>query len=323
MEVITGKEDTLAVNDRTGVSFALVVPTLRPGPEWQAWLDAVDLQSAQPARRIMMDSGSDEQTKRIARGRGFEVVEVAPGTFDHGGTRLSALNRLSPEIEFAIFLTQDAILARADSVAQIIAAFGRAEVGAAWGRQLPHSDATAIAKHARLFNYPAHSRQTVFADRERLGIKAAFCSNSFAAYRLSALHAVGGFPLSTVMGEDMHAAARLLKAGWHVAYVAEACVYHSHNYAAAEEFARYFDTGAFHASNPWLMEEFGALSGEGMRFMLSELRYLGRQAPWLIPRALVNTAGKLLGYRLGRRYRTLSTAMRVRIGMNKTFWRRQ
>ncbi|BBI49658.1 hypothetical protein HORIV_20790 [Vreelandella olivaria] len=64
----------------------------------------------------------------------------------------------------------------------------------AFGRQLPHPDASPIAAHARYFNYPDESRVVATADIPRLGIKTAFLSNSFAAYRREALSARAGFP---------------------------------------------------------------------------------------------------------------------------------
>lgn len=302
--------------------IALVVPTLRPGATWPKWMAAVADQSLQPSVRLMMDSGSSEPERDLARSFGFSVVEVSPGCFDHGGTRADALRHLPPAIDIVVFLTQDAILASADSLRQIVATFANPGIAAAWGRQLPHNEASPIARHARLFNYPQTSRHTTLDDRVRLGIKAAFCSNSFAAYRLSALRKVGGFPSPTVLGEDMHTAARLLKAGWKVAYAADACVYHSHNYTLREEFARYFDTGAFHADNSWLLDEFGAPQGEGKKFVYSELRYLLHKAPLSVPRALLNTVGKLAGYRLGQRYQALPPGWRLRLGMNKAHWKR-
>jgi rhamnosyltransferase len=272
--------------------------------------------------RLMLDSGSSTAERAAASASGFELIDVAPGSFDHGGTRQEALLLLPESVELVIFLTQDAIPAGEHCFTQILDAFADPEVGAAWGRQLPQADASVLARHAREFNYPPEPRYAGWGDRARLGIKAAFCSDSFAAYRVSALRDVGGFPSPVVFGEDMHVAARMLKAGWTVAYAADACVLHSHNYSLREEFARYFDTGAFHSDNPWLLDEFGAATGEGRRFVISELRYLARHAPLAIPRALARTAGKLMGYKLGQRYRAIPARWRVHLGMNKGYWKR-
>ncbi len=145
-------------------------------------------------------------------------------------------------------------------------------------------------------------------------------SNSFAAYRVADLQAVGGFPSSVILGEDMSVAARLLMAGKTVAYVADACAHHSHNYSVLQEFRRYFDTGVFHARSPWLLAEFGSAGGEGLRFVRSELAYLWRQAPWWIPSALVRTAAKLIGYRLGRLESRWPLWFKRWCSMHKGYW---
>lgn len=44
--------------------------------------------------------------------------------------------------EFAIFLTQDAILASPDALQQQVAAFDDPQVAATYGRQLAHANAT-------------------------------------------------------------------------------------------------------------------------------------------------------------------------------------
>ena len=113
------------------------------------------------------------------------------------------------------------------------------------------------------------------ADAAELGIKAAFMSNSFAAYRREALMAVGGFPKHVIFAEDMYVAAKMLMAGWKVVYEGSACCRHSHNYTIIEEFRRYFDMGVFHAREPWIRENFGGAGGEGLRYVKSELKYLG------------------------------------------------
>ena len=87
-----------------------------------------------------------------------------------------------------------------------------------------------------------------------------------------------------------------------------------------QEFQRYFDIGVFHARESWLLESFGKPEGEGGRFVRSELRYLGRHAPWLIPSALLRTILKYSGYRLGRMEQRLPLWLKRRCSMHKGFW---
>jgi rhamnosyltransferase len=111
---------------------------------------------------------------------------------------------------------------------------------------------------------------------------------------------VGGFPSGAIFGEDTIAGAHLLLAGYKMAYVAEARVYHSHAYTWIQEFKRCFNIGVMHSRERWLLGEFGGASGEGKRYVLSKLKYLARRDAWQIPSAIVRTIIKLLGYNISR-----------------------
>ena len=158
------------------------------------------------------------------------------------------------------------------------------------------------------------------ADAAELGIKAAFMSNSFAAYRREALMAVGGFPKHVIFAEDMYVAAKMLMAGWKVVYEGSACCRHSHNYTIIEEFRRYFDMGVFHAREPWIRENFGGAGGEGLRYVKSELKYLGLSRFYLWPSSIVRNACKLVAYKLGQNEHLLPISFKRKLGMYKGYW---
>jgi rhamnosyltransferase len=293
----------------------IVVPTLNAASVWPLFVDPL-LASVPADRVLILDSSSIDGTPDLARAAGFRVEVIARSDFNHGGTRQLGVELLS-DAQVLVFLTQDAILADSQAIQMLLKAFEDATVAAAFGRQLPRPGATPIEAHARLFNYPAHSGLRTLASRSQLGFKTIFISNSFAAYRRDALMAVGGFPRDVIFGEDTVSAARLLLAGWKIAYVAEAQVYHSHSYSWNQDFKRYFDIGVLHAREGWLLREFGSTGGEGGRFVRSELNYLWPRSWWLIPSAIIRTTLKLTGYRLGRIEKKLSLEWKRRLSMYK------
>ena len=298
--------------------FSVIVPTLNAAPDWRRFAAALRA-CVPPDRVLIVDSESTDGTPELSRAAGFRVLTVARRDFNHGGTQQWA-TQFTGEPEILVFLTQDAVLADRDAVGKLLAAFEDPRVGAAYGRQLPRPEAGVIEAHARQFNYGASSDVRDFASRERLGFKTIFISNSFAAYRTSALMGVGGFPADVIFGEDTVAAGRLLLSGYKVAYVAEACVYHSHAYSWIQEFHRYFDVGVLHSRESWLLDQFGRTNGEGKRFVLSELKYLLDRDVRQIPSSLVRTALKLLGYRLGRMEARLAPELKRRLSANSHFW---
>src|SRR6202043_3593161 len=102
--------------------------------------------------------------------------------------------------------------------------------------------------------------------------------------------------------------------------VAEVCAYHSHAYTSTQDFKRSFDIDVLHNQESWLLAKFGGAHGEGKRFVLSELDYLRKKAPWQIPSALVRTGLKIAGYRLGRMEARFSPQVKRRLSMHPGFW---
>jgi rhamnosyltransferase len=268
----------------------------------------------------VIDSASDDGAAEAAQAAGLVVHRIDRADFNHGTTRQQAVEQFAAHADVVVFLTQDAVLADPMALQYLVSALDDSQVAAAYGRQLPHADATAVAAHTRLFNYPATSHSRSWADVPKFGIKTCFLSNSFAAYRVKALREEGGFPAQVILGEDMHLAARLLKAGYGIRYQAQAAVYHSHNYSMLAEFRRYFDTGVFHAQHHWLTQDFGGAGREGLRFVRSEMVYMLKHAPWRLPEIACRTLLKALGYRLGRRHEALSKRVCIRFSMHKGYW---
>jgi len=283
------------------VKFGLVVPTLNAGNVWKSWLEALNRQSVQPSKCLVIDSSSEDSTVNLALDHGFDVMIIKREDFSHGGTRQVGVERLLNFVDVLVFLTQDAVLADSRSLERLLSAFKDPTVAAAYGRQLPHPTSGVFGAHARLFNYGTKSHIRTLSDRADMGLKACFLSDSFAAYRIKDLEDVGGFPRSAQFGEDMWVAAKLLLANKSICYVAESKVYHSHDYGIKDEFDRYREVGRFHAENPWLLESFGSANGEGKRFVFSELKYLFQRAPHLLPWAFIRTLSKYLGYNVGLR----------------------
>ena len=302
------------------LSVFVVVPTFNPGPLWTKWLSAVVRQQP-PLAGVVVDSTTTDGTDYSTLPPNWQMLRIPNKSFNHGSTRNLGVQQAPSGHSIVVFMTQDAVLVDAGAVDSLVAALADPAVACAWGRQLPHGDATPIAAHARTFNYPPVSRVVQLSDKDHLGLKACFTSNSFAAYRMEDLMRAGGFPSELILGEDMAVAAKLLMAGKKVAYVADACVYHSHNYTPVEEFRRYFDTGVFHARNPWLLETFGSANSEGLRFVRSELRYLRKHAPAWIPSAMLRTLLKWLGYRLGRLEAHWPLWIKRRCSMHRGYWK--
>lgn len=299
---------------------ALIIPTRNAGAHLDRLLPALAAQTLQPDEFLVVDSASQDDTVARFRAVGARVEVIEPSQFNHGGTRRWASQQVSADV--LIYLTQDAIPTTAHSFSEIVAELSReADIGVAYGRQLPHPDAGLLGAQARHFNYPPVSRTKRLADAAELGIKTCFSSDSFSAYRREALSDVGGFPEDVIGSEDAYVAARLLLAGYAVRYAADAAVHHSHDYRLLEEFRRYFDIGVFYGRERWIGEAFGAASGEGFRYVKAELQaVLAAGALWRVPEVLMRTLCKLLGYRLGHHEARFPSSIKRHLSMYSNYW---
>ena len=300
---------------------AIIVPTFNPGSVWEDWISALLATGINVNDVYVIDSDSGDDTRDKSLNTGFHVESIDQSLFDHGGTRKMAAEMCS-NYDVVVFLTQDAILSGADSLNNILEPFHDGDVAAVCGRQLPRKQAGAIETHARLYNYSTESFVRSSNDISKFGLKAAFISNSFAAYRVSALNEVDNFPENVIFGEDMYVATKMLKAGHKIAYAADACVYHSHAYSIWQEMKRYFDMGVFHAREPWIRQELGGAEGEGIRFVISEFKYLLKHAFWRIPEGIVRTLLRYTGFRLGLMERFLPQWLKRLLAMNKDYFER-
>ncbi|KQM62014.1 rhamnosyltransferase [Sphingomonas sp. Leaf17] len=299
----------------------VVIPTLNAGSYLSRLIDGLQAQAIRPDQVLVIDSESTDDTCERFAAFGAKVVSYPRRNFNHGGTRAHAIS-LIPDAEYIVMMTQDAIPADGGTIRNLVRCFADPDVGMAYGRQLPRPGSRAIERFSRLFNYPAVSEVRSLADRARLGVKTTFCSNSFAAYRRVAYDDVGGFEHDAFFAEDQVVAGRMLLAGRKLAYAADACVHHSHDYTIKEEFRRYFDVGVFHLRNPWLRENFGAAEGEGIRYLRNEFAHLRQCEPASIPTSLVRTIAKYAGYRLGRVEASLPTRVKARLSMQPRYWRK-
>lgn len=302
------------------MKVVLFIPTLNPGKDAGLIAESLKVQTVQPDSILIVDSSSTDNSLDVFNAIGARVKVISRDQFDHGGTRNMAFDLADGDVY--VFMTQDAILCNKNSIELLLSMFKDQSVGAVYGRQVQAEDATPIAAHARFYNYPDVSRVVSMKDASRLGVKAAFCSNSFAAYRKTAMQKVGFFPKKLIFGEDGYVAAKMLLAGWKVAYSADAQVIHSHNYTLTQELSRYFDLGVFHSVESWILDSFGRPEGEGMKFVKSEYSHLSKVGESFAGlKVLTRNGFRYIGYLLGKYHAALPKAVKLRLTMNRAYWR--
>ena len=277
----------------------LVIPTWNAGAVFGELLEQIGRQHCELAEKLVIDSSSTDGTAELAERHGFETIVIPRSEFNHGLTRQRAVDHLAPHVDIIIFMTQDVMLHDGDALANIVKPFREDGVGAVYGRQLPHEGASFGTALQRQFSYGEESRIVTFADKETLGIRAAFLSDAFTAYRVEAVKKVGGFPKLNV-SEDMYLGAKLLMAGWKLAYAADARVRHSHEFSLRSAWKRYSEIGKFQRQERWILDTFGKSEGAGRKLLELQLRVSWeRKDPIALAKFLLDDAIKYLAFRWG------------------------
>lgn len=312
----------------------IIIPVYKPDKKFDRLLEQLFLQTVRPERIILMNTVTEDFTtkdlerrvQRIANRcdrKGVDAVavelhSVKKEEFNHGGTRRLAAEFVQSDI--FVCMTQDAIPADVFLLEKLLKPFKNPQIGAAYGRQLASEKANFTERYSRLFNYPSESVVKSKADLERLGVKTYFCSNACAAYRKSVYEEVGGFVEHTIFNEDMILAAGMIQADYHIAYQAEAKVYHTHNYNFVEQFRRNFDLAVSQADHPEVFRTVKSES-EGMRYVKDALEYCMSQERYFDAATVVlDAAFRYTGYFLGKHYKWLPEKLVLACTMNKTYW---
>ena len=295
---------------------SILIPTRNAGPRFNATLDAIRRQRDHEFELLIVDSGSQDDTVRLATDAGAVVHSIQPTDFGHGRTRnmLASLARGRS----LVFLTQDAVPADDLWLSRLTAGLQDPQVAACFGRQLPRAEASLLQVHHLAWWYPDRPARWSMQKSADARINRLFYSHVNSACKREVWEAIP-FDERLVMSEDQEWSRRVLLAGWEIAYEPDAVVIHSHDHGLRQAFRRHFDSGASLAMITTDTESDWFKLGLG--YLASELRFLwSRRALPLLPYAIVFEAARYSGFRLGRQHRRLPRSLKMRLGEHKGVW---
>jgi rhamnosyltransferase len=300
--------------------ISVVIPVRNGGTDLERCLAAIGTQSVDDAVEIVVvDSGSTDSSVEVALAHGARVHEIPAEEFGHGRTRNLGASLAGGDV--LAFTSQDAYAADASWLARLVEPLGREEVAGAYGRQLPHDDASPPERYFLDFLYGPESRVQRLAGAGEPTFEQTLFSNVSSAMRQETWAA---FPFADdlIMSEDQEWSRRVLRAGHELVYVADAAVHHSHSYSIAAAFRRFFDSGVS-AERSYAAGDggSGALRRAGARYARGEVEWLWEtgQRRW-IPYAAVYELAKFTGMQLGRRHRRLPRSLKRRMSALPAHW---
>ena len=302
----------------------VIIPVYKPGPELFTLLDRLEDQTVAVQNIILMNTEkkyfeqlSYDSVQYLEEHKNVKLYHLSEQEFDHGGTRHMGVEHSDAEV--FLTMTQDAIPADRNLVKRLIQGL-TGNVAVTYARQLPSKNSSVLERIARAFNYPENSCIKTEEDIKTLGIKTFFCSNVCAAYRRDVYDELGGFIRHTIFNEDMIYAAGAVKAGYGIAYQADARVIHSHNYTNLQQLKRNFDLGVSQADHPEIFAGVNSES-EGKKLVEEAWRRLrAKKQLYRFPGFIVQCCFKYAGYLLGKHYRILPRKWILALTNNRQYW---
>lgn len=250
----------------------------------------------------------------------ISIFNIMKEDFDHGATR--DYGAALSDADFIVLMSQNALPLDKYMLERLIEPFENKVVAATYGRQLPAKKADLLEKYTKLYNYPPTSKLKSGADIKDMGIHTYDCSNTCAAYRKSIYNELGGFVVKAIFNEDVIMAAKIINAGYKVAYVSDARVRNTIIYSNKQMFQRSFDLGVSirQFRNYFKVTKSGL---DAIDRIESTCRFLRKEhRVYLIPRLMMHEFVDWIGYIAGYNYDKLPSVLVKKLSSNKDFWNR-
>lgn len=279
-----------------------------------------------------IDSGSMDRTLEILERSGVRTLTIAPEEFNHGETRNMAARLAGEDVQYVVYLSQDAVPADEHWLSNLLwPMLEDPEVAGVFSRHIPREGASpSLVRQLTTRWQTGGTRRLVkelpgsLQEYEENKLFYVYFSNTSSAIRRKVLLAI---PFAQVpFAEDAEWADRVLRAGYKLVFEPASRVIHSHDYGTIEQFRQNVDhTSAMvhlfaldHMRSPWIwLRSLASVPLEvwwDFRFMRRSPFHrdasIGRKIYWLLRSPLWHTAS-VLGGLTGANIEKVPEALRI------------
>jgi len=248
---------------------------------------------------VIVDSGSTDDTLKIAGNFPLRIVEIKSEEFHHGRTR--NLGAKESRGEILVYITQDAVPENNSWLKYLTEHFSSPDIAMVVGKQIAWQE----IKPPEQFFYYYH-----FPDKQILlnsDSAADYHDNMFISDVNSAIRkdvwAKLLFSDDIIFAEDKDLAARMIKNGWQIIYEPSAAVFHAHNFTIRELFQRAVSYGnSFNKGGIPALKAKGKRADKLTEYFYDMICYLKRSKSLIwFPYCIYYEFIKNLGFQLGLR----------------------
>jgi rhamnosyltransferase len=268
---------------------------------------------------LIMDSSEDrtpEIATKYSKTKNLRIVRVEPEDYNYGGTRNLGVSMTEGDI--LVFISTDVEIRDKYWLNRLVSKLEDPLVAGVFGRQIPKDDASPMEEFFIKYTYPSQGK--VFHFNNSLINVDFFFSNTNSAIKRKVWEQI---PLPEMLkSEDQEWAKRALLFGYTIIYMAEAVVYHSHNYTLKKVFKEYFDSGA---TMPYVYNHIAITPPNfivrGLKYKINQFKYFVKRHYFKhIPYSIIYDFTKFLGYLLGTNYKFIPIKIRKILCRKSNHW---
>lgn len=217
---------------------SIVIPTRNAGAAFCHTLDAiVDQDLGEPYEVVVIDSGSTDGTRALAKQHGARVIAIDPAEFGHGRTRNAGI--ASCQGDLVVLTVQDAVPADQHWLSSLVRALDEHPgVAGAYSRCLPRQGAGFVERYLATRQARADTGNDPIAQSWPPGAQLSGlslddlrrCCAFYDASSILRRSVWAQRPLPDVAyAEDLAWSVEVMRMGYSVLYVPASRVYHSHH----------------------------------------------------------------------------------------------
>ena len=229
-------------------TVSVVIPTKNAGPDFEFTLEKIKNQKGiKSVEIIVVDSGSEDETLKIAEKFNSKIYNLKPEEFNHGLTRNYGAEKANGD--YILFIVQDAIPIGYKLVYKLVKQLeSDNKIAAVTCRQVPRSDSDIFARYTMWQHY----RMIGFNGDKIINATINGCKNlsGLEKRKMAGLDDVctcikkdifDDFKFKkTNFAEDLNLGIRLIEGGYKLGFSYSAGVIHSHNRTAEYFMRRYY-----------------------------------------------------------------------------------
>jgi glycosyltransferase involved in cell wall biosynthesis len=222
-------EESLPLIDK---KISVVIPTWNAGGEFSLLLRKLKAQKGiRECEIIIVDSGSTDDTLRIAREEGVEIAEISLASFDHAFSRNKGAERATGD--YVLFTVQDALPLTDRWLWEMAGALEQNDIVAVSCAEYPRSDCDLFYRLLIWNHY-----RTLNLDKDRILAWNESCSSHMGLRSNGQISDIAAlirrdvfnkYKYKTKYAEDIDLGIRLIRDGHKIGFLYSTRVLHSHN----------------------------------------------------------------------------------------------